>query len=420
LPKKNKMKSQMSIIFSHPTGNSNSRAAVLGLLEEGILAEFHTSIATFPGSLLEKISVGPLKEIRRRTYNQVLQPYTSMHPFWEAGRMVASKVKLQSLIRHEKGLFSIDAVYQRLDNAVAKKISKLQGLTGVYAYEDGAIQSFKIAKSLGLKRFYDLPIGYWRSSQNFLNLEREKWPEWQSTLTGLIDSQVKLSNKDKEIQEANCIFVASSFTASTLQEFPGKLPPVEIIPYGFPPVNNTRNYHSFDNGRRIKILFVGSLSQRKGIADLFQAVEDLSSKVELTIVGAKPNTTCVALENALLKHRWIPSLSHDKILKLMAENDVFIFPSLFEGFGLVITEAMSQGTPVITTERTAGPDLIVNDENGWLIEAGSSSQLKNAILKLIDNPTIIATAGKAALETARSRPWVVYGNELVQAIKKYY
>ena len=52
----------------------------------------------------------------------------------------------------------------------------------------------------------------------------------------------------------------------------------------------------------------------------------------------------------------------------MREHDVFVFPSLFEGFGLVITESMSQGTPVITTDRTAGPDLIKNDENGWLLK----------------------------------------------------
>ena len=50
----------------------------------------------------------------------------------------------------------------------------------------------------------------------------------------------------------------------------------------------------------------------------------------------------------------------------MKEHDVLIFPSLFEGFGLVITEAMAQGTPVITTDRTAGPDVISDNENGCL------------------------------------------------------
>lgn len=101
----------------------------------------------------------------------------------------------------------------------------------------------------------------------------------------------------------------------------------------------------------------------------------------------------------------------------MREQDVLVFPSLFEGFGLVITEAMSQGTPVITTNRTAGPDLITHGENGWLIDAGSTDTLQAAIEELIFKPSVIAEVGHAAMETASKRTWDVYGLELVEAIK---
>ncbi len=100
----------------------------------------------------------------------------------------------------------------------------------------------------------------------------------------------------------------------------------------------------------------------------------------------------------------------------MREHDVFVFPSLFEGFGLVITEAMSQGTPVITTDRTAGPDLIEHGRNGWLIEAGSTPALQAAIEELLHHPQQIASTGKEAMETARQRPWEVYGRELAKAV----
>ena len=102
----------------------------------------------------------------------------------------------------------------------------------------------------------------------------------------------------------------------------------------------------------------------------------------------------------------------------MREQDVLVFPSLFEGFGLVITEAMSQGTPVITTDRTAGPDLITHGENGWLIEAGSTEALKQAIEELLYRPEMIESTGRAAMETARLRPWEVYGMELAKAVIK--
>jgi glycosyltransferase involved in cell wall biosynthesis len=102
----------------------------------------------------------------------------------------------------------------------------------------------------------------------------------------------------------------------------------------------------------------------------------------------------------------------------MRSHDVFVFPSLFEGFGLVITEAMSQGTPVITTDRTAGPDLITHGENGWLIKAGSTESLVNQLEQLVKNPEAIRAAGVHARKTAAARPWSVYGHELAVAIMK--
>ena len=125
---------------------------------------------------------------------------------------------------------------------------------------------------------------------------------------------------------------------------------------------------------------------------------------------------CPALDRELAKHRWIPSLPHDKVLAEMRAHDVLVFPSLFEGFGLVITEAMSQGLPVVTTERTAGPDFIKHGENGWLIKAGSTSGLTRQLEVLVRDRQPVDDAGQRARETAAARPWSVYGSELAMAV----
>lgn len=109
-------------------------------------------------------------------------------------------------------------------------------------------------------------------------------------------------------------------------------------------------------------------------------------------------------------------MNHHDLLKLMSEQDLLVFPSLFEGFGLVITEAMSQGTPVITTERTCGPDLIKNGENGWLIDAGSQEALEAQLEQILTRPELLIKVGKAARETARQRPWKSYSNQLSNTI----
>ena len=100
---------------------------------------------------------------------------------------------------------------------------------------------------------YDLPIGYWRSLHKILSEEKEINPEWAMTLTGLKDSENKLKKKDEEIRLADTVIAASSFTAKTLSNFPGVIPQIKIVPYGFPDVS-AKEYKMNTSGK-LKFLF---------------------------------------------------------------------------------------------------------------------------------------------------------------------
>ena len=407
----------MKILLSHPTGNEFVRAAVNGLNRAKLLSGFRTTIGAFEGNIFHRLSnLGPFAEFARRKYVPEIAHLTKMSPWRELGRHASYKFGLNNLVRHETGIFSIDAVYRNLDKKVATELkhNKTGETDTVYAYEDGALFSFREAKKKGMNCFYDLPIGYWKAARHMLEPEKDRWPDWINTLPGVNDSEYKLAAKDEELQLADRIFVASRFTAQTLKYFTGNLPVPEVIPYGFPPITVQRGYRSITPGRPLKLLFVGSLSQRKGIADIFAAVKTFGLHVELTLIGRKIGQGSSPLNEELARHTWIPALPHQGILKMMREHDVLLFPSLFEGFGLVITEAMSQGTPVITTERTAGPDIIENGRNGWLINAGSTDALREAISHILENTAMLATAGREAMETARQRTWQNYGDELAK------
>lgn len=409
----------MKIVFSHPTGNANVREALGGFLRREMLEKFYTTIASFPGnsySMLGKIKF--LSEFNRRSYDAGLQPYTKGMPAKELMRLLSGKAGASALVKHESGMFSVDSVYRSLDKRVASRIrTGAFRKDAVYGYEDGCFFSFLAAKQSGMPCLYDLPIGYWRSARRILSVEKERRPEWAVTLTGLQDSDEKVQRKDEELKLADHIFAASSFTAKTLKEFPGALAPVHVIPYGFPGVSEPKHYTSTVN-RPVKLLFVGGLSQRKGIAELFEAAAKFGNHVSLTVIGQKASNQCRALDDALATVNWIPSLPHNEILKMMREHDVLLFPSFFEGFGLVITEAMSQGTPVITTDRTAGGDLITHGKNGWLVEAGSGAQIETVIEQILKDGELVGRVGTNARETAAGRPWHAYGNELAAEVSR--
>jgi glycosyltransferase involved in cell wall biosynthesis len=410
------------VLLSHPTGNAFVRAALNFLNETGVLREFHTTVASYPGNLWDMLGKSHWgREFQRRKYDEQLKPLTVQHPFRELGRILANRFKLHRLDRHETGFFCMDAVYRELDGIVARRLHKNpRDFTGVYVFEDGALATLTAARENGLAGIYDLPIGYWRTARRLMAGEFDRMPEWANTLTGFKDSPEKLNRKDAELAAATKVVVASSFTAYTLKDYSGNLAPHRVVPYGFPPVSmepDRPRRGAVTKEKPLRLLFVGGLSQRKGIADLFAAVKLLGAAVSLSVIGNKVTADCPALDRELGRHRWIPSLSNDRILNEMRSHDVLVFPSLFEGFGLVITESMSQGTPVITTERTAGPDLITHGENGWLIKAGNTEALVQQLEKLVMNPEVVQAAGVLARKTAAARPWSVYGRELAEAVK---
>lgn len=408
----------MGVIVSHPTGNEFSKAVIKGLQQRKLLQSYYTTVANIPGSFINKLGYIPgFTDLKRRSLDMSLNKYVHTHGWKELGRQAAIKTGIKSLTKHETGFFSVDAVYTNLDNYIAQRLrlEKTKGADAVYAYEDGAYHSFKKAKELGIRCIYDLPIGYWRSLHNIFIKEKTLNPEWAAMFEGLNDSPKKLQRKDEELKLADTIIVASSFTLNTLNEYSGSLSKIYVVPYAFPEVA-TRSYESFKTRRKIKLLFVGGLTQRKGLSYLFKAVDGMEDHVSLTVVGRRNKTSFRELNDNLKKHTWIPGLSHAEILKTMHNHDVLLFPSLFEGFGLVITEAMAQGTPVITTERTAGPDVIRHNENGWIIKAGSAEALREAIEKLVFQPGLIEAAGRQASKTAATRTWKMYGKEIAEII----
>jgi len=406
------------ILFSHPTGNANVRHAALALWKAGLLGEFWTCLDYHgAGGLGSWLPRGLEAQLRRRGNPAALTPFIRTRPGREMGRLLASRLGLTGLVRHETGWLSVDAVYRDLDRAAARRVDR-GNFAGVYAYEDGAAATFQAAARRGLRRFYDQPIGHWRAARTLLTEEAELQPAWASTLIGNRDSAGKTARKDEELQLADVVFVASSFTQQTLRLAGEVRAPVVVIPYGAPAVPAA----SPQAGPRktagpLRALFVGGLSQRKGLSYLFEAARTLRGAVELTVIGAKPPVECPELDRALATVRWIPSCPHATILEEMRRHDVLVFPSLFEGFGLVLLEAMAMGLPIITTPHTAGPDLISEGVEGHLVPIRSAEAIAARLDGLRRDPVRRAEMGRRARRRAAAFTWDGYGQRLADEIR---
>lgn len=407
-------KQHLSVLFFPLMTSQNARYAAEAMMKAGILHSYHTKTALINGRLNMFLSKLPgLYILRRRFYNKNMSPYLVSYWFDELSIMFLEKLKLN---RFFKSFCNQNNALVRLDQKVANFLCKHKDeITAVYGFEDTSAITFSKAREYGITCIYELPIGYWRAKEILMRNQCTLYPEWSCTLGFTDEPQEKLKRKDTELQLANHIFVPSQFVLDTLNEYPSynKLGSIDIITYGGP--DKCIN-HPIKKGtsKKLKILFCGGLTQRKGLADVFNVVERVSDIAELTVIGGGRINECTPLAENLKKHNYLGVINHEDVLEQMRHHDIMIFPSYFEGFALVIMEAMSQGLPIIVSNITSGP--IKNGKDGWIVSPGNINSMVNLIRELSDNRKRINNCAIEAIKTAQTHTWAEYQKILIEII----
>jgi glycosyltransferase involved in cell wall biosynthesis len=405
------------VIVSHPTGNTNVTAVVNALKEAELLEAFYTCLMWRPESTVARLMPGGLRAtMQRRARLQLPSELVRTRPARELVRNFLIRSGKKHWITRESSAFSIDSVYRDLDKVVAREMGRYRDAGAVYAYDDGALYHFRRAPEFGLHRIYDLPIGYWRANQQISQEEAERKPEWKGTLNSLADSAEKCARKDEELELADTIAVPSTFVKKTLDLFPGAKKRIVVNPFGVP-ANIAAPREKTSKSDPLRVLYVGSLTQRKGIAYLFDAVEKAGKAVTLTVIGRKVGQSD-ALDRACAKHRWISSVPHTEILAEMRRHDVFVFPSLFEGLALVNGEAVSQGLPVITTPNSGGTDILRDGLDGFVVPIRDADAIAERLLQFHDDRELLKRMSDSALEQALALDWSGYKQRTVAMVRE--
>jgi glycosyltransferase involved in cell wall biosynthesis len=164
-----------------------------------------------------------------------------------------------------------------------------------------------------------------------------------------------------------------------------------------------------DGHRRLRFLFVGTEPFRKGVRLLFEAWARVHpSRAELICVAGPELLTSRRLLRILVAHPDVvvtPLLPYRKFLALYEQVDCLVLPSLEDGFAFAVSEGMGRGIPAIVSTATGVRDLVVDGENGYIVESGSVSDLTRALARVSDERRRLPALGEAAFETARQYPW---------------
>lgn len=401
----------MNILLSARMTGQHARNAFVAFRASGILHSYHTRIAFIEGKFFSRLSsISLLRKIKRRMYPSDADGYLVSHWWDEAILLIIEKMPIKLFF---SGYCSLKYQNRLFDKRVARYLQKHhKDITVIYGYEGTSYESFLVAKKYGIKCVYELPIGYWREKESINNELLENYPEWNRTINSIYETEETRWIKDEELKMADLIVVPSTFVKNTLMSFPGVLNNIKVVQYGAPAVKE--HYERSEKKGKLNILYCGALSQRKGLADVFSVCYSLRRIVNLTVVGKGNIDGCKVLRDNLKKCNYIPSVSHENLLEIMRQQDLFFFPSYFEGFALVIFDSMSQGLPVITTEITSGP--IKNGYDGWIVKPGKQDEMKQLIEYLYSNRQDVENCSVNALRTAEKYSWEKYQKNLVNIL----
>jgi len=386
-------------VISHPTGNTFVRALIKELNSRNQLEKFFTTIGAGEGanSLVKLLCEGK---------RQYAIPDKIISRQW-----MPEFTRLLSKGNQAKKRQKADHSYQALDYKVSHELSTLNSQI-LHAYEDGCSDSFARAKELGIQCSYELPIAHWATVRRLLAEEAERYPEWEPTLESTREPEEKLCRKEKELRLADRITCPSQFVLDSIPSGIRQKIPCQISPFGSPTCESLDSLES-PCKKNFELLFVGSMSQRKGLADVFNSMKLLKKEpIKLSILG-QPSMPKEFYRKQFSEFEYFPPRSNQKVREIMKTHDALVLPSIVEGRALVQQEALSCGLPIIVTPNSGGEDLVMEGTTGHLVPIRSPEKIAEAIRAMIENKIHKEEIRKLCQIKAKQYSWVNYAQRII-------
>ena len=400
------------ILVSHPHAAAVAQGTAAAFSAHGRLSAFVTGVAGAEGSwtahLIDRAATRwPV--LRNRLVKGVTPARLRALAPVELGVRAAAK----TLVRMGVVRKPYDAMFVAHDAAVSLLPWPAE-TTAVYAYEDGALLTFQRAARAGLGRIWDLPLPHYQTIADLFREEARRWPE---AVAGPPPSEPewKQRRKDTELALATRVSAASAFTKQSIDRL-GLSVPVTVVPYGFP-VESFEPRASAPAGK-FTVLSVGSHDLRKGTPYLFEAWRRAAiPDAELHVVGpiGLAKSFVDAHAGTFVHHPHVPK---SELGARYAAADLLAFPTLGDGFGIVMQEAMCCGTPVVTTPCGGGPESITDGVDGWVIPPRDIDALVDRFRAAAADRDRTAAIGRAARARAERWTWREVGDAFVAAFAR--
>jgi glycosyltransferase involved in cell wall biosynthesis len=309
------------------------------------------------------------------------------------------------------------ALYESIRASVSREGSRdLADIDCIVAYQGFALPAFRQIRRLGSAcTFLNYPIAHHREQFAVRAEEAEREPAFASTWPGFDHwPEGYEAQLDDEIALADGILVGSSYARASFVAHGVDAQKLHVASYGV-------DHGIFHTAPRLsrrasfKAIYAGVLTQRKGISYLLRGWQKFERPgTELTLVGNLVSGTdpFVPFREAF---QHLPHLTRAALAEQYRESDVFVFPTLLEGMGLVVLEAMACGLPVIVTANGPG-DLVRDGVDGYVIPVRDPEAIADRLEQLYRDPDLRRTMGENARQRALEFSWERYSDDVIAYI----
>ena len=270
-------------------------------------------------------------------------------------------------------------------------IHNLKGIDCIHVLQDYENKVIRVANKKNIKIVYEQITAYYM--ERFFD-----------------DKSIGEDLKQREnLQIVDYILTASDFVKKSIlgiEENKNVENKITVIPYGA----NTQ----YKSGEILRLLVVASISKRKGIEILLDAMEKLKNEpVKLSVIGVSTTSNgqeLVDRMNCMENVEYIGRIPHEQIFEYFDINDVFILPSLAEGSSLSVYEALASGMPCVVTRNTGS--VVTDGIDGIIIEVKNADSIVVAVEKFVQNPELVYKMSCNAQNTMNKYSWKKYEKKI--------
>lgn len=379
----------MKVVYTSPNRSHHYRYALM-LNKAGILHKFVSGFSRWsPRADIAEIGE---KLVRK--------------DFLQTAYLASLKLKAPSFV--SKHLAYLAKIEQ--DNACKKYMKE----TDVFMYYNGGgLNSSKKAKKNGAKVIVEAVNSHVLYQEQLLSKEYE--------MLGLPWEPFYAKEKARRLAEydiADYILMPSNFVKRSFIEMGFPESKLLKVPYGFDKL--AEHTVSLEAGSdTFTVLYVGSISVRKGLRYLIQAFEKLDHpEKKLIIVGPENTPNGIADITIPTGVEFTGVLKGNDLQAAYQSANVFCLPSIEEGLALVLGEALSYGVPIIATENTGADDIITDGNEGFIVPIRQATAIAEKLQLLADDKVLYNTMKMKATKKAQSLSgWEETGRLLVETLK---